>query len=298
MTLTLRRFESTDTAQVLDRMLAKRWINDYLSRSPRYRMAAVLGLCAHRFYVLENSESGRIVGTVTLRKRADRYLLGFDWWIAGLRVIPEHRRQGLGTKLVDLALAELRRLGAKKVFVHLVPQDGPVSRRLFAGNNFEFVNSTFTFTKDFFAPLPRTNRTKPILMLRHQEEIGLPFQILDRKAVGQSSAFLSCLRRVLSSLGLLRTEFSGCHGRNGVTQALIIRYFFLRIKVELYVSDSRDAEFLASAVSAYFALFRLCRLRKMTVDVHCADPSCANLTLALLGAKAYDRQDLMVHYLR
>jgi GNAT superfamily N-acetyltransferase len=299
MRLTFRRFVATDRAQVLDRILAEGLINDYLSRSLRYRIAALLGLCTHLFYVLVNTESGEILGTVALRRSADRYLLGFDWWIVGLRVIRGYRGEGLGRKLVELALAELRSLGANRVFVHLVPQDGVVSKRLFAGSAFEFINATFTFTKQFLASPPLITEAMPIVILRGQQESAIPFQTFDREISGHArTILLTAYRKVLSCLGLLRMEFFPCPCQKRTLPALITRYFFLRIKVELFVSNFHDSKFLASAASAYFAVFRLPRFRKVTVDIHCSDPSCPNLNLALSGVKAYDRQNLMVYYFK
>ena len=77
-------------------------------------------------------DQGRVVGNVSMQKLDP---LGHRWQLANVAVAASHQRQGIGSRLVQAAMDNLRTLGAKHAVLQ-VRTDNPAARNLYAKQGF------------------------------------------------------------------------------------------------------------------------------------------------------------------
>lgn len=102
----IRRYKKTDSKNVVSL-----WKDVFNPKKPHNDPELVIKMKTNfddgLFFVAD--ENNKIIGTV---------IAGFDGhrgWIYSLAVLPKYRRNGIGTKLVNKALNELKQLGCIKV---------------------------------------------------------------------------------------------------------------------------------------------------------------------------------------
>jgi ribosomal protein S18 acetylase RimI-like enzyme len=145
--VSVRRARTTD-ADALGRLGAllvaehhefdpERFIAPVRDLPERYGAFLVSQLARREMIVLLAERDGAIVGYVYAGMEGNDYmsLRGPAGVLYDLVVDPHHRRQGVGTALLDAALAELGKLGAPRV-VLFTAEKNHVAQGMFSGANF------------------------------------------------------------------------------------------------------------------------------------------------------------------
>jgi ribosomal protein S18 acetylase RimI-like enzyme len=125
---TIRLSKSANDKQQLESLgLPRRYIRQYTNSLPVYYVLKVLGICVNYLFLLIDSKSGAIVGTVLLRKKFVP-LSGYSWKIHAVYVAPELRGKGLGAALVQHALDVLAGAHVKVVSLKVDDDNEPALR--------------------------------------------------------------------------------------------------------------------------------------------------------------------------
>lgn len=135
MDIAVRRAVAADDA-VLDRLDTAAWSDD-ANVVPRPTAGeSFFGERTRPEDVLVAELDGEVVGYVTVRRPTTLASNSHVQQIQGLAVAPEHRRRGIGRVLVEAAVDEARRRGARKITLRVLGSN-PDAMRLYRACGFE-----------------------------------------------------------------------------------------------------------------------------------------------------------------
>ena len=135
MDIGLRRAEPTDDAP-LGRLDSAAWVEDANVVPPPAPTQPFFGERTRPQDVLVAEIDGEVVGYVTVRSPTPLASNAHVLQIQGLAVDPAFRRRGIGRALVEAAVAEARRRGARKISLRVLATN-PDAQRLYRSCGFE-----------------------------------------------------------------------------------------------------------------------------------------------------------------
>lgn len=297
MGYTFRKFEERDRIQICETLVPKARLDDCTSRTLKSTLLALFALCRDHLYVLVDTRTGAIVGTVLLRQRVDRYFLGMDWWIREVGIASSYQGRGLGKQLLENALIELKAYGAERVFLYVDPKN-LIAHHLYEQEGFQLVAQIHPGVKPFLVSAPSTcfPTTRSISKQEINDTKRLDLIMADLFE-HSTSTLIDIYRRLLSCCQLLRTTLCQYTTTTGTLIAITVTYGFFRMKLELIPTQLHDSDSLRHIVFSVLTSLSLCKLRKIDVTVRTNYLISENFSFSLAPLNVHSTQDLMMRRL-
>lgn len=124
--------------QVENKIFNQELFAEYTEKSLKAKVLSMFNLYKNYLYLLVDESNDKVIGVILAIHRISKKSFSKHWWLYGLHVHEEYRRNGFGTILIEKGWDLIKSKGVKNVFVY-VYKDNFKSLNLCKGLGYKIV---------------------------------------------------------------------------------------------------------------------------------------------------------------